>query len=170
VECWGGEPLERIFSAGCSNSLAASYSGNHDKFAVGDWHNSIWLFDAESGSLLHKIETPSGIQAITFSPDDRYLASGHDDAAIRIWDVNPESPRFKQCAQVLEVKMICQGMQVGGVHGVDQKLPSTVKGKKGKQTLLEFFADRGAVLDAEQLEVLKKIRKSRKTDTDKSGA
>ncbi|NVM57286.1 MAG: pentapeptide repeat-containing protein, partial [Desulfobacterales bacterium] len=147
IELWDSETGECIFSLGYGCE-SVCYSHKEDRFAGGNV-GVIQLFNSESGSLIHTIQFDGATDEIAFSPNDRYLASGGYDA-IRIWDVDPDSPTFGKCLKVLDVKMDCQGMQISGAHGLEQEMEWRVEGQKRKGTLLEFFAERGAVLDEEQ--------------------
>ena len=52
-----------------------------------------FVFDVESGRQVHAIDTDQGyIQAATFSPDDRLLATSGRGARIKIWDLGSETP------------------------------------------------------------------------------
>jgi WD40 repeat protein len=105
----------------------------------------------------------SGVIALSLSQDSRYLASGSSDATIRIWEAEPDSPTFGQCLKVLEAQMNCREMQIGGARGLEQEMKWRVGGEKRKGTLLEFFADRGAVLDEEQKLVVEEARERRES-------
>lgn len=96
--------------------------------------------------------------ALEFSTDGRLLAGG-SDSAIHIWDADPESTNFGRCIKVLNIKTNCQGVFISGARGIELKRKSEVGGQEQKDTLLEFFAERGAVLDKEQKQILAKARK-----------
>lgn len=81
------------------------------------------------------------VNAVAWSPDRLFVATGEEDATIRIWDVDPKSSAFGKCVKVLEVKMNCKGMRIGGAKGLRQK----GYGKGGEQTLGEFLRERGAM-------------------------
>jgi WD40 repeat protein len=101
---------------------------------------------------------------LSFSPDSKHLASGGDDAAVRVWDVDPDSFTFRECTQLLEVKMNCDRMQIGGAHGIDQL--QQIEARRQKTVIpLEFFAKRGALLDDEQKEFLTQLMTQSKATT-----
>jgi WD40 repeat protein len=122
VECWDSETGEKMFSEPCKYSHALSSNHREDIFAVGDIHDGIWIFDSTSGALIHKMKTSRETSGISFSPDDRYLATGHTNATIRIWDVDQHSPSFGQCLKVLDVRMNCRGVKIGGARGLEKNV------------------------------------------------
>src|SRR5262245_1626035 len=158
VECWNSETGENIFSEQCEFSHSASSNQGEDIFAVGDIDREVWIFDTKSGSLIHKMEIGSATDGISFSPDDRFLATGHPDATIRIWDVDQHSSSFGQCLKVLDVRMNSRGAKIGGARGLEKNVTWKVRGEQRQGTLLEFFAERGAVLDEEQKRMLARAR------------
>ncbi|NIM11911.1 MAG: NACHT domain-containing protein [Candidatus Aminicenantes bacterium] len=161
AHCWDSETGKSVFSFHYEFSLSISYNHKEDRFAVGDTNNLIKLFDAKSGELIHEIKVGTGTDALAFSPDDRFLASGHDDSTLRIWNVDENSPDFGKCVKIIDVKTNCRGMQIAGAKGLEQKMEWRKNGKPYQGTLLEYFAECGAVLDEEQKKLLKKIKKLR---------
>jgi RNA polymerase sigma factor (sigma-70 family) len=50
--------------------------------------NSVWLWDAESGKLVHKLDGPThGITQAAFAADGKTVLTGDGDGLIRIWDM-----------------------------------------------------------------------------------
>lgn len=71
--------LETLWCFGPGAKLLAS--GNDD----------LIIWDAATGTLLNRVEQPGGdsawISALAFAPTGDVVASGHDDGAVRFWDV-----------------------------------------------------------------------------------
>ena len=152
VEYWSGYPLSQVCSLNCGPSYTASLSHRHDMLAVGGLHEYIWLFRLDSRDVMLKVEVGQGTSAIGFSPDDLCLASGHDDGAIQIWDINPQSPRFGKRIKIFRIEINCQGLQISGAKGLEQQITfGKIKGKELKKTLMEYFSAQGAVLDENQI-------------------
>jgi hypothetical protein len=163
VECWNSETGENIFSAKWDYGTSLNCNHKEEVFATGGLFEGVGIFDFQSGSLIHKMKTESIVEAISFSPDDRYLATGHANGTMQIWDADRKSPRFGQCIKVLDVRLNCRGMKIGGARGLEENITWAVGGKERQGTLLEFFAERGAILDQEQKRKLAKT--SRKPPT-----
>lgn len=173
VECWNSVTGELIFSSESAANASLTYNHQQDKFAIAAWHREIFVYDSSSGSILQKSSLTRSLESelvgasfygISFSPDDQYLANGSDNGFILIWDVNPESENFGTCVRVLRLMMRCEGMQVGGALGLEQEITLFSKVEQRKGTLLEYFADCGATLDAEQERTVEKARMQKPTD------
>ncbi|KAG9063950.1 hypothetical protein KI688_004064 [Linnemannia hyalina] len=68
--------------------LAFSPTGH--QLAVGTRGGTIWVFDAQSKSLIMSKSTHRGIAAMSFSPDGQQLAVGTGDCSICLWSVQSE--------------------------------------------------------------------------------
>jgi WD40 repeat protein len=63
------------------------WSPNGFSLAVGGADSNIYLFDAETWSLKHKLVGHSDtVLSIAWSPDGKALVSGANDASLRLWD------------------------------------------------------------------------------------
>jgi WD40 repeat protein len=167
VECWASETGKLIFSSKGNNNTSLTYNHQQDKFAIASWHREIFIYDFSSGSIEQRLSIsrrPSGkinigmLEGISFSPDDQYLAVGSDNGLILIWDVNPKSESYGSCVKTLNLMMHCQGMQIGGASGLDQEMTWFNNGQRREGTLLEYFADAGAILDLDQERIVEEAR------------
>ncbi len=103
----------------------------------GLWSTSHWTQVASFPSLW----------SACFSPDGASLVGGGVGEMV-IWDTNPSSPSFGKRLRVLDVRMNCQGMRMGGARGLEQEHYWKVRGEGRVGPLREFFAERGAVDEA----------------------
>ncbi|NJD03643.1 MAG: NACHT domain-containing protein [Ruminiclostridium sp.] len=97
------------------------------------------------------------LTSIKFSVDGNILAYS-SKSSIYLCDIDSGSTNFGECNEVLKIKMDCQGMIIRGARGIQQKRKLETEGEE-KDTLLEFFEERGAVLDEEQKQFLTEARK-----------
>jgi len=145
---------------------ALGYGARTGRVAVGDWGgNTVVLIDAEVGTERARFTPGRAVRALAFSPDEHRLASGHSDGTVRIWDVEEGSENYLQCLQVLDVKPNYQGARIAGAKGLDQAIEWQRQGKEVKGTLLELFADCGAILDDEQQLRLAQLQAERQRST-----
>ena len=54
---------------------------------------------------------------IDYSIDGRHIASGETEA-IRIFDADPESPKYGECIHIIEQLINCKGMNINNVYGL----------------------------------------------------
>ena len=83
--------LHQTFNAYTVLVRGISFSPDGQTIASAGQGSSVWLLDANSGSLLWELighEGNYGVNSVTFSPDGKTLASGGDDDTIRLWNVN----------------------------------------------------------------------------------
>lgn len=139
---------------------ALSPGSQIQRLAVGGWNEQkIYLLDPKDGALLATFNTDDAgiLCALTFSPDEKQLASGHDDGTVRIWDVDEDSPTFGQCQKILDVKLNARGARIGGAKGLDEVITWKRQGIDVTGTRLQFLADCGAILDEDQQRRLKAL-------------
>jgi hypothetical protein len=169
--CWDSETGEALFPVKSMFSSATAFDNKETRFAVGDIHGKINIINAESGTPVHTIKLGEGTYGIAFSPDDKFLASGHKMGTLRIWDVNEPGPGFGKCVKIIDVKSNCNGMKISGARGLEQKMEWRVKGKSYEGTLLEYFIECGAIPDEKQIKQLAELKKKKKrTRKKKPGA
>jgi WD40 repeat protein/predicted Ser/Thr protein kinase len=51
-----------------------------------DLGGRILIWDAASGTIAAKVECPRGVDALSFSPDSRRIATSGSDAVVQVWD------------------------------------------------------------------------------------
>jgi len=112
-------------------------------YAIGCFDGSIQIWESQFNLARTMLQGHSMcVNTLCLHPENKQLASGSDDITIRIWDVDPKSPSFGKCTKVLEQKMQCKGMRIGGAKGLHAKR----LGKYGVEiTLREWLVERGAV-------------------------
>jgi hypothetical protein len=71
---------------------------------------------------------------------------------IAVWDINSGDVVY-----VLDAKMNCKNLRISGIQGVEAEM-------------LEFFADRGAILDEEQQLTLAELRRKRAEEEQRKAA
>ncbi len=76
----------RIDTGGAVSSIA--YSPDGGLLAAGSSSNSVQIWQADGGSLIHTMQAPAGqVNWVAFSPDGSLLAVASSDAQIRLWNV-----------------------------------------------------------------------------------
>jgi len=129
---------------------------------------SEWLIFPDLNKTL-RLPITSLVSSASYSPDGRLLATCHWESygpgghgTVRIWSVDPATRLVGECLRVLPVKTNCRGMQISGVRGLERKM-TEASPVEDTDTLLEFFADRGAIPDEEQQKLLIELREQRET-------
>jgi WD40 repeat protein len=79
-----GKQVRRIASQG--TALAFAPDGK-SLASAGGRSSTVQVWDPASGQLIFKLPGPRLLRAVAFSPDGRYLASGDEQATVRIWDL-----------------------------------------------------------------------------------
>lgn len=100
VTLWGmptGEILKEFTERNCMPNTV-DFSPDNKTLALAS-HIRVWLWDIQTGSVLHVLEGHSGIvHAATFSTNGRLVASSSSDNTVRLWEVSTGDQ-----VQILEV-------------------------------------------------------------------
>lgn len=83
-----GSPLSRTYLSDLETLWA--FSPGADRLASGN--DDLLFWDVRGGKLQNRIEQPSWVTALGFSPNGAVLASGHDDGTVRLWDARTQTP------------------------------------------------------------------------------
>ena len=110
---------------GWVNAVAYSPDGHYLASVSG---RKIWVWDAESGKLLHTLEGHAeSVRAVAYSPDGRYLASASDDKTVRVWDAESGkllctlegTAGFLSCAFHPDGRHLAAGDGLGRIHWLE---------------------------------------------------
>ena len=115
---------------------------------IGGSQEWIKVWDIETGKECLSIKSAEFDYANLLSLDRKgsFVSGIFRFNKIKVWDTNSG-----KIAHELEIKAVCEKMQISDAYGIDQ-------------ATLEFFADRGAILDEEQQRTLVKLRKQREIE------
>jgi WD40 repeat protein len=73
----------------CFASVTGQYLAGGPRYEPApETEPSVKVFDAQTGKTLHEFSHVPSVQAVTFSPDSRYLAAGNLMGEIRVWDLS----------------------------------------------------------------------------------
>lgn len=98
---WGGEDsMVHVWNIATGEELqtwdnfnspiwSLSWSGDGQKVVVGTVAGGLWIWQADTGKLIHQfgIGEYGRVWGISWSPDNVQFASAHEDGMVRIWDV-----------------------------------------------------------------------------------
>src|SRR5579884_915445 len=68
------------------SELATAWRFSDDARLVVAGGDQITIWDVASAQLLAQLPQPSWVTSMAFAPDNHFLATGHDDGLVRIWD------------------------------------------------------------------------------------
>lgn len=69
-------------------SVTGQYLAGSEKYdPAPETEPSVKIFHAKSGALVHQLPHVPSVQAVTFSPDSKYLAAGNLTGEIRVWEI-----------------------------------------------------------------------------------
>ena len=114
-----GGPLRRISQSSGIRSLA--WDVEQERLAVGNSDGDIRLWSPRSGEQLALLKANSGANALSFVPqvDNRWLISGHQNRAVKTWDLSRESvvQDLDLGVPVLSVDLDSAGRQLAAAGG-----------------------------------------------------
>jgi WD40 repeat protein len=66
-----------------------AFSPDRRAIAAGATEAAVYLWDADSGKLLRRLEGPSGgVAALAFAPEGRLITAADRDESIRVWETD----------------------------------------------------------------------------------
>ena len=141
VECWdirnNGRKLLRWgpeYRGRCLIALP------EDSYGIGNSNGCITIWESQFDSPCAVLRGHRGsVNSLSLNPKHKWLASGSEDATVRIWDADRSVPNSWQCLKVLEGRMNCHKMRIDGTKGLDVPAPG------GEGTLRDWLRQRGAV-------------------------
>ncbi len=68
------------------SDLETLWAFSGDARVLASASDDLTFWDTSSGQVLTAVPQPSWVTALTFHPDPAYLATGHDDGVVRLWD------------------------------------------------------------------------------------
>lgn len=83
-----GADAPKILKGHSARVTSVVYSPDGSTFASGSWDNTVKLWEAKTGKLIHTFTGHSdSINVIAYSPDGKIIASASDDKTIKLWNV-----------------------------------------------------------------------------------
>lgn len=87
---------EKVVEFGALGWPRYSFSLQEDMIAEVAF-SSISVTDLKTREEIYRFVYPKYLTSLSFSPDRKWIASGHDDGSVRIWDVQkPEDPQWRR--------------------------------------------------------------------------
>jgi WD40 repeat protein len=68
------------------SDLETLWSFSQDARVLASGSDDLSFWDTSSGQVLTAVPQPSWVTALAFHPDPAFLATGHDDGIVRLWD------------------------------------------------------------------------------------
>jgi WD40 repeat protein len=87
--------LERVLIGHTSDVWAVNFSPNDQLIATAGVDSSIYIWDSNTGKIIHNLKHPAGVTNCKFSPDGNFIVSASYDSKIRIWQL-PEGILLKE--------------------------------------------------------------------------
>jgi len=84
LQHWSAEG--QLISRNFLSDIETFWSFSADARLLASANDDLLIWDVQDGQLLKRIEQPSWVTALGFSPDRQVLVSGHDDGTMRFWD------------------------------------------------------------------------------------
>jgi WD40 repeat protein len=143
-----------------SDEVFLSFHPDGKRMAIGG-RGWIKIWDIEIDIECATIICESLVDPNIISMDDEgaMITGVFNGSRILVWDVDTGKIIY-----TLDAKMNCQGMQLSHAHGLEQEMSWKDGEAQRTGTLLEFFADRGAILDEEQQRTLAELRRRREEE------
>jgi WD40 repeat protein len=89
IDWWdleSGRRIRRLTAEADISCLMPTRDGQ--RLLSGEWNGVLRIWDVASGECVHRIEAHPWVRQICVSPNDRVAVTiGHDDHAVRVWDV-----------------------------------------------------------------------------------
>ncbi len=163
--CWNGDVIfwditknEQIYKVRMGNMIRDIRFGADNRVAISDSTGNIKIIDFHSHKEINLIGHSSEVFSISWNGDCSRLASCGYDGVIYIWDTKIESATFGKILRILHSTHYT-GAQISNALGLERDALRLIEGTN--TTLLEFLADRGAILDEEQQRTLAELRRKR---------
>jgi WD40 repeat protein len=97
VNLAGSDLTNSVFTQTFGTVLAVASIAEKDLWATGDTNNEIRLWNGSSQQIRSFIGHKNWVRSLTFSPNEKFIASASDDQTVKIWDIESS-----QCVHTLE--------------------------------------------------------------------
>ncbi len=145
------------FPKGQAFSICPAFHPNNNKI-IGASHKYLRTWDIKDGGVDLDIPCDS-LYLMNMISVDRYgrLVTGiFDNHSSRVWSLDTGEEVY-----VSEEQLNCKNMNITGTHGLEQQITWMTRNGGRSSSLLEFFADRGAILDEEQQRIRAELHHKR---------